>query len=83
MKPLEANDPWEIVAVPLPEGDPDYMVECLIEEYVLLGWNHSQLMSLFTRPFFSMTHQIYLEKGEAYVRSMIRTVNAKWRTSST
>ena len=78
MKPLQLNDPHELVGVSLAEGDCDFMAECLVEEYLLLGWSDHQLMSLFTRPHFRMTHQIYLNQGHDYVVALIAQVRAKW-----
>ncbi|MFQ5756612.1 MAG: hypothetical protein ACE5H7_11055 [Acidiferrobacterales bacterium] len=79
MKDIEAGDPpMELVGVGLPEGDLDCMAECLIEEYMLLGWNERQLMALFTRPFFQTTHRICREKGEVYVHNLIRRVRERW-----
>ncbi len=82
MKHTEPGDPMELVGVGLPEGNIDDMAECLVEEYMLLGWNERQLMALFTRPFFRTTHRIYREKGEAYVRALIQRVGDKWSRGS-
>ncbi len=78
MKDIEPGDPMELVGVGLPEGDMDHMAECLIEEYMFLGWDERKLMTLFTRPFFQTTHRIYREKGEEYVRALIQRVRDKW-----
>ncbi|MBZ0129578.1 MAG: hypothetical protein K8F59_10715 [Rhodobacteraceae bacterium] len=79
MKPAAKDDPMEFVAVPLPGGDPDLMAECLIEEFLLMGWSRQRLMTLFTRPVFQATHRIYLDRGEAHVRGLIDRVCAGWR----
>lgn len=78
MKPLELDDPNELVGVGFAEGDGDYMAECLVEEYLLLGWNDHRIMSLFTQPCFAMTHRIYLDRGHDYVATLIAQVRAKW-----
>jgi hypothetical protein len=83
MKHTEPGDPMELVGVGLPEGNIDDMAECLVEEYMLLGWNERQLMALFTRPFFQTTHRIYSEKGEDYVRALIQRVGDRWRPDLT
>lgn len=83
MKPLQLNDPHELVGVSLAEGDCDFMAECLVEEYLLLGWSDHQLMSLFTRPHFRMTHRIYLARGHDYVAALIAQVRAKWTSEKT
>lgn len=79
MKPAAKDDPMEFVAVPLPGGDPDLMAECVIEEFLLMGWSERQLMTLFTHPRFQATHRIYLDRGEAHVRALIARVGASWR----
>ena len=83
MKPLEPNDPHELVGVALLEGDADLMAECVVEEYLLIGWSDRQLMSLFTRPCFRMTHQIYRERGSDYVATLIAKIRAKWTVNET
>ncbi len=82
MKAFEPNDPMELIGMAIPQQDPDYMAECMIEEYMFLGWNEKQLMSLFTRPFFQATHSIYHDKGEEHVRSLIQRVRDKWLQGS-
>jgi hypothetical protein len=54
------------------------MAECLVEEYVRLGWDERRLMTLFVNPMFLATHRIYHEKGEEYVRGLIRRTCSKW-----
>ncbi|MCC6888040.1 MAG: hypothetical protein IT536_05835 [Hyphomicrobiales bacterium] len=83
MKTLEPSDPHELVGVRFPDGDPDLMAECLIEEYLLLGWSDQQLMSLFTRPCFVMTHRIYRDRGDRYVAELIAHVRSKWTSEET
>ncbi|MCB1364049.1 MAG: hypothetical protein KDK02_08000 [Rhodobacteraceae bacterium] len=79
MKPAAENDPMEFVAVPLPEGDPDLMAQCVIEEFMLMGWSERRLMTLFTHPGFRATHRIYVDRGEAHVRELIARVGAAWQ----
>lgn len=81
-KPAGFEDPMELVGVPVPGGDPRAMAECLVEEYLLMGWDEQQVMTLFTRPCFRATHQIYLEQGEACVHALIRGVRARWAPDS-
>ncbi len=78
MKTFEPDDPMELVGVAIPQEDVDYMAECLVEEYALLGWSDKQLMTLFSHPMFQATHRIYQDKGEEYVRSLIQKVRDKW-----
>ena len=75
-----ADDPLEMIGMVL-EGEPgqlEAMAECLVEEYVRLGWDARRLMTLFVNPTFMATHRIYRLKGEAYVRELIDQTCAKW-----
>lgn len=76
----ESDDPMELVGMVMP-GEPgqlEAMAECLVEEYVRLGWDARRLMTLFVNPMFMATHRIYRQKGEAYVSELIDRVCAKW-----
>jgi len=78
---FEVEDPMELVGIILP-GEPgtlEAMATALVEEYVLLGWDEPRLMTLFVNPLFLATHRIYRQKGEAYVRVLIRSVCARFR----
>ena len=77
---FEDDDPMELTGMVLP-GEPgqlEAMAECFVEEYVRMGWDEPRLMTLFTNPLFMATHRIYRQKGEAYVRELIRKTSAKW-----
>jgi len=74
------EDPMGLVGMVLP-GEPgqlEAMAECVIEEYVRLGWSDQRLMTLFVNPMFLATHRIYRQKGETYVRDLIRQTRAIW-----
>jgi hypothetical protein len=76
----DPEDPMDLVGMVMP-GEPgqlEAMAECFVEEYVRMGWDEQRLMTLFTHPLFMATHRIYRQKGEAYVRELIRNTCAKW-----
>lgn len=77
-KPFEDDDPMERVGVILPEGDLEEMAECLVEEFIKMGFRDEELFQLFKSPFYEGTHRIYLEKGEEYVKAVIGKVREKW-----
>lgn len=79
MKPADKDDPMEFVAMHLPGGDAELMAECVIEEFLLMGWSERRLMTLFTHPRFQATHRIFLDRGENHVRALIARVGAAWR----
>jgi hypothetical protein len=73
-------DPMGLVGMVMP-GEPgqlEAMAECVVEEYVRLGWDERRLMTLFANPMFLATHRIYRGKGEAYVRGLIRKTLTRW-----
>ncbi|MCB0116461.1 MAG: hypothetical protein KDD84_20325 [Caldilineaceae bacterium] len=77
---FEDDDPMELVGMVMP-GEPgmlENMAEILVDEYVRLGWDEERLMTLFVNPMFMATHRIYRQKGETYVRHLIREVLARW-----
>lgn len=79
-KEFDQDDPMDLVGMVLP-GEPgqlEAMAECFVEEYIRLGWDERRLMTLFTSPMFLGTHRIYRQKGEEYVRALIRQNLAKW-----
>jgi len=68
----------ELVGVAMPIENTEAMAEAVIEEYLLMGYNPKQVMFLFANPTFTMTHQIYHDRGEAYVQERIRAVVDRW-----
>lgn len=74
-KAPEPDDPTELVMVAVP-GDPVLMATCLIEEYARIGMSEEEIVSLFSRPAYQ-THALYLERGEAWVRNLVREVLAR------
>ncbi len=76
VKEPEPNDPVELVMSPVPGGNPEIMATCLIEEYARLGMNEEEILALFSRPIYQ-THALYWERGEAWVRNLIRQVMSR------
>lgn len=76
-----AEDPMELVGMVMPgvPGMLEAMATALVEEYVLLGWDETRLMTLFVNPLFLATHRIYRQKGDAYVRRLVQETCAKFR----
>jgi hypothetical protein len=77
---FEDDDPMELVGMVMP-GEPgmlETMAETIVDEYVRLGWDEERLMTLFVNPMFMATYRIYRQKGEPYVRHLIREVLARW-----
>ena len=69
----------ELAGVAVPTLDQDLMVDCLIEEYLSIGWEERQVLELFRSPFFQTTHRVFHERGEDYVRGRVDVVRARWQ----
>jgi hypothetical protein len=67
---VEADDPLELVAEPV-LGDPDLMLECLVQEFAGLGWDADQLLSLFHSPDYPVLNQLLAYYGAAEVRRRV------------
>ena len=77
---FDTEDPLELVGMVVAgeAGQLEAMAECFVEEYVRMGWDEQRLMTLFVNPLFMATHRIYRQKGEEYVRALIRRMCARW-----
>jgi hypothetical protein len=45
------DDPMEISAISL-DGDPHFMLECIVEEYARMGCDRDQIVQMFSDPFY-------------------------------
>ena len=75
---FEPDDPMELVGVAFPTGDIEEMAECLVEEFIKMGFRDEELLHLFKSPFHGGTHAIYKKKGEEYVKALIEKVRSRW-----
>ena len=73
---VESEDPLELVATPV-AGDPDIMLECLVQEFAWMGWDAGQLLELFRSPLYPVLNQLLGAHGEAEVRRRIASVLAR------
>lgn len=76
-KPVEDDDPMELVQIRVPEGDPEAMAECFVEEFTWLGYDGRELLDLFRTPFYAGAHAIYRRRGETYVIGLIERVQRR------
>lgn len=56
-RPAEAEDPMEVVANPVP-GDPDYMLDCMVEELAWAGLGMDEVLALFDDPGYPVLNQL-------------------------
>lgn len=75
MKPWEPEDPYSLEAACFPGGDPEAVMEALVEEYARFGMGQEAILELFRRPFYRGLHAYWRRRGEEAVREMVaRTV---------
>ncbi len=77
-KPLEIADPMELKGIQISGADFDLMVENIIEEYIMLGYDEKTIIYLFKHPFYKFTNNVYKLKGQEYIKQSIEKVKAKW-----
>lgn len=75
-RPAEAEDPFELMAEPV-VGDPGLMLDCMLEEFAWMGWNASQLESLFHHPGYPVLGALREHFGDEEVRRRIGALLAR------
>ena len=56
-KPLGPDDPMELTGAKL-EGDVELMIDSIVEEYAGIGWGETEILRIFSRPFFQSTYNL-------------------------
>ena len=72
-RPAEPEDPFTLHAT-LAAGDPELMLQCLVQEYAWLGWDAEQILSLFRDPFYPALHALRDLYGEDGVRQRVEAL---------
>ena len=77
---FDFDDPLELngVALYTNEDTQRDMAECFVEEFLMLGYNHKQLLALFRNPHYLGMNMVLLNKGEGFVKEVIADVCARW-----
>jgi hypothetical protein len=86
---LDPEDPLELhrIALPTDEDTTEAMTDCIIEEFMRLGYDHEQLLALFRNPYYTGLRMVLETKGETYLRECIEEMFARrgqpvrWRES--
>lgn len=68
---VEADDPLELIATPV-GGDPEYMLQCMVEEFAWMGISADELLGLFRSPAYPVLNQLLNHFGEDAVRERIQ-----------
>lgn len=85
-KDYDPEDPMEMIGVELtwrsrgevtsPLRD---MALCFAEEFAREGWDEERLVSMFRNPFYAGPHLAWKQKGDEFVRSVIREAMRMWQ----
>ena len=66
----EADDPWELMA-DMVSGDPEVMLECILQEYFLMGYGREELLALFHDPGYPLLSELRAFYGQAEVERRV------------
>lgn len=72
----EAEDPFELMA-DMVVGDPEVMMECILQEYVWMGWSREELLSLFRDPGYPVLCDLASFYGQAEVERRVDELLAR------
>lgn len=77
---FDFDDPLELngVALYTDEDTQRDMAECFVEEFLMLGYNHKQMLALFRNPHYLGMNMVLQNKGEPFVKEVISDVFARW-----
>ena len=70
---LGPEDPMELMAEPV-VGDPEVMLQCLVQEFAWLGWDTESLLSLFHSPMYPVLNQLRELFGDEEVRRRVEDI---------
>lgn len=79
-KPIEYDDPMELVGVELPAGEEAMreMAYVLGEEFARLGFDEKRLLRLFKNPFYAGPHRALRVLGERAVEEIMAECVGIW-----
>jgi hypothetical protein len=76
---IQADDPMMLEPVEI-DGDPEIMIDCLIEEFARMGWDTPTIVRMFDDPFYEGPYRArQLYTAEAFA-ARVRRVLARCGT---
>ena len=75
-KEPEKDDPMELQGFEC-DGDPDFMIECLIEEFTRLGWPGEKIARMFESPVYPVLHRLGQTRGPEAIRRKVELVTQR------
>lgn len=79
---MDPEDPMEMMALELggqSEEQLKDMALCFAEEFAREGWSEEKLFAMFQNPFYQGPYLAWKQKGDEFVRSVIREALVIWR----
>ena len=79
---FDPEDPMEFVGVELAEQSEAAlrdMALCFAEEFVRDGWDEEKIFHVFRNPFYKGPYLAWKQKGDEFIRSVIRDAVNMWR----
>jgi hypothetical protein len=76
----EFDDPQELVGIELPgdEAVTREMAEAFADEFAQLGFDRSQILALYRRPFYAGAHQAWRLLGDEGIARIVDESLAVW-----
>ncbi len=78
MKEYDTEDPFALVGVAVSGGEPQQLIEAVVQEYLMLGWTPKQIGFLFQKPFFAGTFRLREELGADLVDGIVERICKEW-----
>lgn len=72
-RPIEPEDPMTLNGIGL-IGDPEIMLECLVQEYSWMGWNAEQILQLFHDPSYPALRELSQSYGVEGIRQRVEAL---------
>ena len=69
----QADDPMEISGIEI-EGDPQVMLQCIVEEFARMGCDSDTILRMFDDPFFQGPHGLTKAFGREYIRDRVNRI---------
>ena len=68
---IDPEDPLSLHAVRMPEVDPVFEAQCLIDEFLANGMSPVELKQVFRNPVYQATYALFLRLGEEKIFSLL------------
>ena len=72
---VEADDPMMLYACPT-GGDPELMIQCLVQEYAWMGFDGQAIMRLFRDSEYPALNALLAHYGENWIRARVQNILA-------